>query len=242
MRSHWIAYVCSALLIAGAALVSSQPAPPERVGPLANGGFLLNSGWRLSPAGKQVALETFPMSSALSRDGRYLLVLNGGYNPPSISVLDTAAAREISRVPVADGWLGLVFSPKGDRVYVGGGSRASVFEFTFADGVLRPSRTFAVVPEAKRTLRDFIGDVALSPDGRLLYAADLYHHSIAVINPQSGMVIERIATGRRPYRILFHPDGKSFFVTHWADGNLGHYETANGNRLATLRIGAHPTD
>ena len=31
------------------------------------------------------------MSSALSPDGRYLLVLNGGYNPPFISVLDTAA-------------------------------------------------------------------------------------------------------------------------------------------------------
>ncbi len=32
------------------------------------------------------------------------------------------------------------------------------------------------------------------------------------------MVIERFKTGRRPYRILFHPDGKSFFVTSWADG------------------------
>src|SRR6476661_602603 len=146
MRSHWLVCIYSALLIAGAALVSSQPAPPERVGPLANGGFLLNSGWRLSPAGKQVALETFPMASALSRDGRYLLVLNGGYNPPSISVLDSAAARELSRVPVADGWLGIAFSPKGDRVYVGGGSRASVFEFTFAQGALQPARTFVVVP------------------------------------------------------------------------------------------------
>ena len=37
------------------------------------------------------------MSAALSPDGRYLLVLNAGYNPPSISVLDVASAREISR-------------------------------------------------------------------------------------------------------------------------------------------------
>jgi YVTN family beta-propeller protein len=242
MRSYWLACICSALLIAGAALVSSQPAPPERVGPLANGGFLLNSGWRLSPAGKQVPLETFPMSSALSRDGRYLLVLNGGYNPPSISVLDTTAARELSRVPVADGWLGIVFSPKGDRVYVGGGSRASVFEFTFAAGELKPARTFVVVPEDKRTNRDFIGDVAFTPDGRLIYAADLFHDSLVVINPQSGMVIERIKTGRRPYRILFHPDGKTFFVTSWTDGSLGHYQTGDGSLITSLRLGLHPTD
>ena len=57
------------------ALLSSQPAPRERVGPLPDGSFLLNSGWRLAPVGKQVPLDTFPMSSALSPDGRYLLVV-----------------------------------------------------------------------------------------------------------------------------------------------------------------------
>ena len=34
------------------------------------------------------------------------------------------------------------------------------------------------------------------------------------------MVIEHFKTGRRPYRILFHPDGKSFFVSSWADGTV----------------------
>jgi YVTN family beta-propeller protein len=241
MRVQWLVCSFSALLIASLALVS-QPAPPERVGPLAGGGFLLNSGWRLAPAGTQVQLDTFPMSSALSPDGRYLLVLNGGYNPPSISVLDTASVSEIARVPVADAWLGLAFSPKGDRVYVGGGSRASVFEFTFSQGVLQPARTFVVVSEDKRTNRDFIGDVALTPDGRLIYAADLYHDSLVVINPQSGMVIDRIKTGRRPYRILFQPGGKSFFVTSWTDGSIGHYQTQDGSLIATLRLAPHPTD
>src|ERR1035437_9587428 len=188
------------------ALVSSQPAPRERVGPLPDGSFLLNSGWRLAPVGKQVPLDTFPMATALSPDGKYLLVLNGGYRPPSVSVIEAASARVVSSVPVVDGWLGLAFAPKGDRGYVGGGSRAAVFEFSFAGGKLTPARTFPVVPPDQRTARDFIGDVAFSPDGRLLYAADLYHDSVVVINPQSGMVIERYKTGRRPYRILFHPD------------------------------------
>jgi YVTN family beta-propeller protein len=234
-----------ALIVASislAALLSSQPAPRERVGPLADGSFLLNSGWRLAPVGQQVPLDTLPMSTALSPDGKYLLVLNGGYRPPSVSVIETGSARVVGSVPVADAWLGLVFSPKGDRVYVGGGSRAAVFEFSFAGGKLTPARTFAVVPQDKRTARDFIGDVAFSPDGRLLYAADLYNDSVVVINPQSGMAIGRYKTGRRPYRILFHPDGKSFFVTHWADGSLGHYDATDGSVLDTVRIGAHPTD
>ena len=234
--------LCGFALCVLAAIVASQPEPPERVGPLPDGGFLLNSGWRLSPAGRQIPLDTLPMSSALSPDGKYLLVLHGGYRPPSVSVIETATGRVTGNASVEDGWLGLTFSPRGDRVYVGGGSRAAVFEFTFAGGVLKPARTFEAVPPDKRTPRDFIGDVAFSPDGRLLYAADLYHDSLAVINPQSGTVIDHIKTGRRPYRILFHPDGKSFFVTHWADGTLGHYDTASASLISTVRIGAHPTD
>jgi len=229
-------------LILLAAVVVSQPEPRGQVGPLSGGGYLLNSGWRLEPAGRQIPLDTLPMASALSPDGKYLLVLNGGYNPPSVSVIETASGRVTGTTPVDDGWLGLAFSPRGDRVYVGGGSRAAVFELSFAAGVLRPARTFAVSPSGERNDRDFIGDVTLSPDGRLLYAAELYRDAVAVINPQSGTVIDRFKTGRRPYRILFHPDGKSFFVTHWADGSLGHYDTATGSQLGVVRLAAHPTD
>ena len=224
------------------ALLSSQPAPREQVGPLPNGAFLLNSGWRLAPAGMQVPLDTLPMSTALSPDGKYLLALNGGWKPPSISVIATASGRVLGAVPVSDGWLGLAFTPKGDFVYVGGGARASIFEFAFANGTLTTARTFELVAKDKRGSQDFIGDVALSPDGRLLYAANLYRDAILVVNPQSGMVIGQYKTGRRPYRILFHPDGKSFFVTHWADGQLGHYDTASGSLINTVRIGAHASD
>src|SRR3954451_7535873 len=102
------------------AILGSQPAPRERVGPLPDGSFLLNSGWRLDPVGRQVPLDTLPMSTALSPDGRYLLVLNGGYRPPSISVIEIAAARVVSTTPVPDAWLGLTFAPNSDLLYVGG--------------------------------------------------------------------------------------------------------------------------
>ncbi len=225
------------------ALLSSQPAPRELVGPLPNGSFLLSSGWRLDPVGRQVPLDTFPMSSALSPDGKYLLVLNGGYKPPTVSVIETASGKVTGDVRVADGWLGLAFSPKGDMVYVGGGSQASIFEFAFTGGKLTAARTFVLVPQGQRGDPDFIGDVAVSPDGRLIYAANLYRDAVMVVNPQSGMVIAQYKTGRRPYRILFHPDGKSFFVTHWADGSLGQYDAATGSAMGpATRVGAHASD
>jgi DNA-binding beta-propeller fold protein YncE len=236
-------YAVVVCLFVGAIFVVSQSAPPrEHVGPLEGGGYLLNSGWRLQPAGRQVPLDTFPMSSTLSRDGKYLLVLNGGYKPPSVSVLRVDTMEETGRVPVADGWLGLTFSSDGKKVYVGGGSRSAVFEFSWTDGKLEPARTFTIVPEDKRGPTDFIGDVAVSPDGRMLYAAGLYHNAVHMINLQSGRAIEKFETGRRPYRILFHPDGKSYFVSSWADGSLYHHDANNGQRLGVVRLGQHPTD
>lgn len=246
MKKSLLLILTLAILFSGGLLITrkliSQPAGRETAGPMDGGGFRLVSGWALHPAGTQVAVDTLPMSSALSKDGKYLLVLNGGYNPPSVSVIDIASLTELSRTRLPDAWLGLALSPKGDFLYVGGGSRGAVYELAFKDGKLTESRTFPVVDEAKRTWQDFIGDVALSPDGRLIYAADIFHDRILVINPQSGRVIERVKTGRRPYRIAFLPGGHSYLVSNWADGQLSQFQTSDNASMGVIRTGQHPTD
>ena len=229
-------------LAATTVVLMSQPAPREQVGFLPDGSFLLNSGWRIKPAGTQIPVETFPMAQTATPDGKYLLVLNGGYNPPTISVIDIAAAKETDRTPVPDAWLGLTMNKAGDHLYVGGGSKAAVYEFTFAAGKLTPARTFPLVADKDRKPEDFVGDVRLAPDGHLLYVAELYRDRIAVVNPQSGFILSHIKTGRRPYRILFHPNGKSFYASSWADGSISQYDPNNGDKLDTVRVGAHPTD
>ncbi len=236
-----------ALATAGALFVQDgarQSAPTEKVGPLPDGGFLLNSGWTIRPAGEQVPVDTFPMSSALSKDGKYLLVLNGGYNPPSISVIDVAAKHELGRTPLPDCWLGLTFSPGGTVVYVGGGSSASVYELSFdeATGALARTREFRNVSETAGKAAGFIGDVAVSPDAHLLYAADLYNDSIAVVNLQSGQVIDHWKTGRRPYRILVAPGGKQLVVSSWADASVYQHDANSGAQIARTRVAPHPTD
>ena len=223
------------MLLMSAALLCSQPGPREQPGPQPGGFILLPNGWSIQPAGAQVPLDTMPMSTALSPDGKYLLVLNGGYRPPSISVLLISSMKEIARVPVADAWLGLTFAPGGKLVYASGGARGSVFEFSFSsDGELKLLREMPATAEHGEL--DIIGDVAMSPDGHLIYAAELLRDSIAVINPQSGRVIEHWKTGRRPYRILFAPDGKAFFVSSWADASVYLHNATTGEQ-----IGAHRT-
>jgi DNA-binding beta-propeller fold protein YncE len=235
--------VLAASTLAAAGLLVSQPGAPETVGPRPGGAFLLNSGWLLKPAGRQVPLSTGPQATALSPDGKYLAILQAGYLPPSVSIHDPETLAEISRIHLPDAWLGLAFAPKGNLLYVGGGSRSTVYELAITpQSKLELRRQFTVVAEKERKHTDFIGDVTLSPDGRLIYAAALYRNSIIVINPQSGMIIEEWKTALRPFRILFHPSGKSFYVTGWGDASLRQIDANNGQEIARYNAGPQPMD
>jgi hypothetical protein len=68
----------------------------------------------------------------------------------------------------------------------------------------------------------------------------MWHDQVLVFNPQSGRVIERFKTGRRPYRIIFHPNGRSFFISSWADGTVYEYSTDKGEEITRIRVAPHP--
>jgi DNA-binding beta-propeller fold protein YncE len=223
---------------------TSQHAIQQKVGPLPDGGFLLNSGWTIRPAGQQVEVGTFPMSSVLSRNGKYLLVLNAGYDPPTISVIDVASKNELSKTHVADAWLGLRVDPRSDIFYVGGGTTGKVFEFALDPdtGAVTAKREIPAVEDLANKSTALIGDVELSRDGHYLYAGNLYGNEIAVLDVREGKYLGSWKTGRRPYRIMVAPNGHELLVTAWGDGLIYVHDSKDGKVVTKIRAGAHPTD
>ena len=196
-----------------------QLAAQEKVGPQPDGSVLLRTGWKIKPAGTLVPVDTSPMAALTTPDQKYLLVLNGGVNPPSISVIDIAAAKELSRTPVADAWLGFTMTRTGDKVCVGSGRERPSSNSHWRTESSRPGGLFLWSLKKIASLRI---SSAMSNSLRMGGCSTLPICSmiqLAVINPQSGIVLSRFKTGRRPYRILFHPSGKSLYVTSWADGS-----------------------
>lgn len=225
----------SLLTLTALALLSQAP-PALRPGLLTDGSELLPTGWRIKPAGTQVGTGSFPLGSALSPDGGFLLVSNAG-SPSSISVIRTDTLATVAKVPVPEAWQGIAFAPDGSKVYVTGGAQNSLFELPFSrEGALGAPKELPG-PVAG----GFIADVAFPPSGRLAYATDMWRNEVLVFNPQSGRVIERIKTGRRPNRIVFHPNGNSFFVSSWADGTVYQYSTEKGEEITRARVAPHPT-
>lgn len=231
------------LLSAGVLLVSQREDLREIPGPRRDGSVLLNTGWMLRPAGRQIPLSTFPMNVQAAPGGRFLVVLEGGYLPPTITVLEAATMRRVDQGRLEDAWLGLTFAKAGGLFYVSGGSRARVHEFALSEeGRIEERRTFILVPEADRKPTDFTGDVTLSPDGRFLFAAGLYRDSIFAVNVQSGAVMSEWKSVARPYRLLFHPDGRSIWVTGWASRSIGRHDVSTGRLTETTPVGPAPMD
>ena len=229
-----------ALLLLTAAVLFAQQQPAVRVGPLPTGGYLLPTGWIVRPADQQISVDKLPLHSVLTPDGRFLIVIHGG--SPTLHVIDAKAGKTVQQLTLPSAWSGMSMIPTGRMLYVSGGAGAAIYELAISpEGRLERRRTFETVPAAKRTTRDFIGDLAITPDGRLIYAADYFNDQIVVINPQSGRVIDRFKCGRRPYRILFHPDGKSYFVTASGSGTLEQFMTDDGYRMGALRLGPQVT-
>jgi DNA-binding beta-propeller fold protein YncE len=213
----------------------------EQAGPRGDGSFLLNSGWLLRPAGIQVPLDTLPLSSALSADGSRLVVVHAGFNSPVLSVIDTARHAEVQRVPVPDAWTGLAAYAAEDKFYAGGALEGCIFELVLRNGLLVKLRSIPVFSSAEKPGDHFVGNVAISPDGALLAAAELYRDSIVLIRRATGEVLHRVDTGRRPYKILFEPSGAAFYVASWSDAMVYRHSAADGAILSRAAVGPHPT-
>ena len=141
---------------------------------------LLPNGWRIAPAGRHLDAGDLPLAMALHPDGRHLVITNNGWSKPSLRVVDLERWQVIQKMTLDHAWLGLVWHPDGRRLFSSGAADNSIREIEWRDGKLMPGRTFTLAPPQKtaggRQLENpgFVGGLALSPDGRTLYAAHVY--------------------------------------------------------------------
>ena len=227
-------------VLAMGGFVFSQKHRRETVGPTEDGGFLLSSGWRLKPAGTTIPLSTLPLAQALAPDSRGLAILNAGIAPASVSLIDLETSRETARITIKDGWRGLVFSPAGDKLYAGGGSRASITELQVNGGPLSIARKIDLAPGEAPETAHLITDLVAGKSS--LVAADQEQDKVWVVDPTEGKVLRSFAVARNPYGLLLTPDGASVFVSSWSTAQVVEYRLSDGAEQTRIPVGAHPTE
>lgn len=240
MPSHRVTR-CTTALIAWALLASSGVAQSQSEPP-ADPRIRLPTGQRITAAGSQVALNSMPMAIEVSRDGRQMLVLQAGYETPSLSAIDIQNHAVVSSVTLPDAWLGLTLNRAGDKAFVGGGRRGSVWEVSYRDGRLSIAREFEVPLDCAPECPSLIGDVRLDADDRMLYALDLLRNRVIVINTQSGLVLGDFPTGAAPYRARLSPDREHLIISHWGEASVGVYRLSDRRLVERIPVGDHPAD
>ncbi len=215
--------------------VYRAPVTNEISGPLSASEGILPNGRKVSAAGTQVFVDTFPLNLALSPDGGRLIVTNDGYgndeSERELQVIDTASATVGNRVPI-EHYLGLAMSPDGQHVYVSDGKDDRVEGLHFESGQLvADAEPVATLPDGT-----YPTGLTVSPDGNYLYVVGLLSNSFTTIDLRTeGTCLPDATTpcqfradniGNFPYTVITSADGQHAFVSSWG--------LNNGNTLITV--------
>ena len=215
-----------------------MPSANANPGSQSDGSILLPNGWRVAPAGKMLAVGTLPLNLVTSPDGRYAIITNNGIAKPSFSIVDLANWTVKNTVPVENAFLGLAWSADGSKLYSSGGGLNNVQEFSYIDGTLTRARTMALPAKPGETLA---GGVAMSRDGRTLYATRVFAMTLSSIDVASGQVSKTIALPAEPYTCIVSPDGRTVYVSLWGDRQVRGYSTDSLTETMVFRTGEHPS-
>jgi YVTN family beta-propeller protein len=236
----------------------AQASAPARTLPGQKGaGVLLPNGWTLTPEGAHVPTSDLPMNMELSRDGRWLLVTTNGNGDQTIDVIDVAAGRSVQVIQVAKSWLGLAFAPDGKRFFVSGGDDNEVLIYDFDAGraaaagkiILGSGEYHALDDRQRNAARQagrgefaFPAGLAVSPDGRRLYAAENLSNKVAVVDLANNRVVTKIGVGEYPYDCAISNDGRRVYVSNWGSRTLAVIDTATNQVVTNIPVGDHPND
>lgn len=185
------------------------------------GGVLLPNGWSLRPAGRQVPLGgDFPVLIAPHPSEPVLALLFAGYRTHEVVTADAESGRVIGRVALPASFSGLAWSPDGSRLYAGGGFDDVIYRFDHADGLLSdqfvyrypgPVERADPAPDDEQDVRDtgrrVPGGLALSGDGKTLWVANTWGHTVARFDTESGEFLGETGTGDGTYPYGLAIDG-----------------------------------
>ena len=225
-----IALACTIFVFAAVGSVARlAPAPPAWPGSLGNGVTLLPNGWKIQPAGRHMSIGDLPLAMVESPDGNYLVVTNNGFAKPTLTIVDLKRGYVSSKTSMDHAWLGLAWHPDGRRVFSSGAGQTTVNEFYWTPGKLTAGAVYGLGRDTQKPMpginrpepveQSFVGGIAISPDGRHVYAVHVLGEALAMLDIKSGLVRATVDVGAEPYTCLVSPDGKTVFVSVWGGAN-----------------------
>jgi len=233
------------------------------VGVQPNGVILVPTGQALTPAGAHIEVNDRPLGMVLNPAGNLLAVVTGSnFNPRGLHLIDLTTKAVMQTLAIANSFVGIAFSPVGDRIYVGGGASDDVKIFSST-----PNGLFAADGSIPIAANSAPSGLALTAGGERLYVALNLLHEVAVIDTATREIVTRIPVGTYPYTVLASADGSKVYVSNWGgkrpgaddftdgmfpvvvdrrtgipvSGTISVIDTSRNGVATTIDVGLHPT-
>jgi YVTN family beta-propeller protein len=222
-----------------------------------SGTILLPNGWSLKPAGRQSKLGDLPVQIAVHPKEPVLAILHAGYGEHEIITVDQATSNVIARVSVPSSFAGLVWSADGKRLFAGAGFDDRIYRFDHAEGLLShkvifeyPDRkAFLAQPnpeygeKAKKHQRVPAG-LALTKDGKTLYVAAVFGHSLGRFDAETGAFQAEIALEPEsyPYGLALDEERKSLYASLWSKAKVAVINTETFAVTGHIATEDHPNE
>ncbi len=171
-----------------------------------------------------VQVGAVPRAIAVTPDNRYVLVSN--WCSWDLSIVNPKTLREVRRLQLGPYPAGIVVDARSQKAYVAisGADRIAVIHLP----------TFAV------SWLESVGrsptHLALSPDGKWLYATLKTDGQLAKIDLSQPSLVQRVATGAKPQSFALSADGRFAYVANVGADSLSKVQTDNLQRLETIAV------
>jgi YVTN family beta-propeller protein len=265
IRRSFRPLVWSSLLVVSLVATGFALSRAPIVGVQPDGTTLTPVGQRLTPAGTQIEVDDRPLGMALSPNHQLLAVVTGSnFASRALHLIDVSTGTLKQTISINNSFVGVGFSPSGNKIYVGGGTNdVKVFSLT-AGGTYAAAvpPTIPVTPGSPAP-----SGLSVSPDGTRVYVALNQANAVAVIDTATSAVVTRVAVGTYPYTTVVSADGSKVYVTNWGgkiptasdftdgmnpvvvdrrtgipvSGTVSVIDTASNHLLKTIDVGLHPT-
>jgi YVTN family beta-propeller protein len=207
------------------------------------GTVILPNGWSLKPAGRQAALGDLPVQIAVHPSEPILAILHAGYGEHEVVTASATTGKVIGRVSLPASFSGLVWSPDGKRLFAGGGFDDRIYRFDCDHGLLSGKAVF-IYPGGDALNRRVPAGLAISKDGKTLYAAAAFGHSVARFDAESGVFRDEIAleAGSYPYALALDETHKRLYVSLWSKGRVAVVDTETFAQRGQWATEEHPNE
>ena len=184
-----------------------------QVGPQDDGAHLVATSQIIDPAGTTITFPGRPTDLALSPDGKLLAVKNKS----DLVFIDPTSLKIVQTLPLPQGgntFLGIGWSPDGKSIwttdtrgYLRSAQRLENSTMDWDQAILLPG------PSETEKNQSYPGGFTIDPESGFFYVALSRNNSVAIVDPESKVVVSEMPVGIAPYDVM--QIGKKLYVTNW---------------------------